>query len=171
MLFERVSKLLRSFDQQIIKEAATYIEDIIDDIDDHNQDASPCKDIVTVSEGKYKESFPKSAHVYDQNSTIPEIVINPEFQQITQLLQECSNRNPVIITSVRKSTVSDQLQFGKQYVVDGADKEGVRIHYEHEGNGDVLIPKKIIDILFYIRSMLEERCSELEKENKEICMR
>lgn len=110
-----------------------FIEDLIDDIDDHNQDASSCKDIVTVSKSQYDESFPNSVKVFDQNATMPEIVVNPEFRQIPQLLQRRSGRNPIVITSVRKSTVSDQLQFGKQYIIDGIDKDGIKLHYEHDG--------------------------------------
>jgi len=34
--------------QQKIEEATSFVEDLIDNIDDHNDDVSPCKDIVTV---------------------------------------------------------------------------------------------------------------------------
>lgn len=168
---DEIPKLL-SFDQQKINEAITFIEDLIDDIDEHNQDANPCKDIVTVSKEKYEGSFPKSAIVFDKNFTVPETIINPEFDQIMPLLNKRSSRNPLVITSARKSMISDQLQFGKQYIVDGCDKNGVRIHYEHEGNGDILISKIIIEKLFTIRNFLLRKKSELTQElTQEICMR
>jgi len=98
-------------------------------------------------------------------ATVPEVVNNPEFHQIPQLLQAHSDKNPLIITSVRKSTVcDDQLLFGKQYIVDSADKEVVRIHYEHDGSGDTPISSKIVENLFLIRNMLEKRICDLEKD-------
>lgn len=171
LLFDKVSRLLLSFDRKSVEEAVILIENVIDDIDDHNQDANPCKDIVTVSKARYRESFPASVQVFDKSFTTPEVVTNPKFDQIPKLLQARSNRSPVVITSVRKSTASGQLRFGMQYIVDGADKEGVRIHYEHEGNGDTLIPKKITDNLFSLRNVLAKRDSSLEQEKQEVCMR
>lgn len=123
---EEVSKL-GSSDQKDIKAAADFIENMIDEIDQHNEDAAPCKDIVTVCKAKYEESFPASANVCDRNATMLEAVKNPEFYQIPILLSKYTPKTPIIITSVRKPTQSSgQLQFGKQYVVDGFDKQGVR---------------------------------------------
>ena len=61
LMFNEIPKFLLSFDKQSVSEAITFIEDLIDDIDDHNQNANPCKDIVTVSKERYDESFPKLA--------------------------------------------------------------------------------------------------------------
>ena len=164
LMFNEIPKFLLSFDKQSVSEAITFIEDLIDDIDDHNQNANPCKDIVTVSKERYDESFPKLAFVFDKNFAL---LTNPEFDQIMSLLNKRSSKNPLVITSARKSTVSDQLQFGNQYIVDGC-ANGVRIHYEHEGNGDILIPKIIIENLFTIRNLLQKRSSELRQE---LCLR
>ena len=68
LMFNEIPKFLLSFDKKSVSEAITFIEDLIDDIDDHNQNANPCKDIVTVSKERYDESFPKLAFVFDKNS-------------------------------------------------------------------------------------------------------
>jgi len=85
-------------------------------------------DLMTVSKARYEECFPESAEAFDTIATIPETVTNPQFDQIPLLLQKASDRKPVVITSVRKSTTTGRLQFGKQYVVDSANEEGVQIH-------------------------------------------
>ena len=73
----------------------------------------------------------KLGEVFNTNATLTETVTNPKFDQIPQLLSKATNKNPAIITSVRKSTTTGHLQIGKQYIVDSTDKEGGRIHYEH----------------------------------------
>ena len=163
--------LLQSMNQPKIDEAISFIEDVIDKIDDHNQDVNPCKDIVTVSKARYEESFPESAEVFDANATLTETVANPQFDQIPQLLSKATDKKPVIITSVRKSTTTGRLLFGKQYTVDSTDKEGVRIHYEHEGNGDLPIPSLIVDNLFMLQGVLSKHKCEIEKDMAEMCQR
>ena len=164
-------QLLQSMNQQKIEEATLFVEDLIDNIDDHNDDVSPCKDIVTVSKAQYEESFPESAEVFDTIATISEAITNPQFDQIPPLLHGASNKNPVVITSVRKSTTTGSLRFGKQYIVDSANKDGVKIHYEHEGNGDLPIPTELVDNLFMLRSLLINRKSEIKQEMEEMCER
>ena len=81
------------------------------------------------------------------------------------------DKKPVTITSVRKTTTTGRLLFGKQYTVDSTDKEGVRIHYEHEGNGDLPIPSVIVDNLFMLRSVLSKHKCEIEQDMAEVCQR
>ena len=164
-------KLLLSINQAKIDEAISFIEDVIDKIDDHNEAVNPCKDIITVSKARYGECFPQSAEVRDASATLTETVRNPLFHQIPQLLRKATDKNPVIITSVRKSTTTGRLQFGKQYIVDSTDKEAVRIHYEHEGNGDLPIPSGVVDNLFMLLSVLSKHKREIEQEMAEVCQR
>ena len=55
--------LLASATTRNIDKVVTEIEDHIDTIDDHNNDALPCSDIVEISKEKYQESFPTIAQV------------------------------------------------------------------------------------------------------------
>jgi len=166
-----IPRLLQSISQLKLDEAISFVEDLIDNIDDHNEEVSSRKDIVTVPKARYEECFPESAEAFDTIATIPETVTNPQFDQIPLLLQKASDRKPVVITSVRKSTTTGRLQFGKQYVVDSANEEGVQIHYEHEGSGDLPIPTEVVDNLFRLRGALNNRKVEITQELAEVCQR
>ena len=169
---ENILQLLQSYDLQRIEKAICFVEDVIDNIDDHNEDASVLKDIVTVSEAQYNESFPSSASVIDKNATLPVFVMNPRFHQIPLLLKkQQSTKKPIVVTSVRNSAASGKLQFGKQYIVDGFNDDGVRIHYDHEGNGETPISKEITEQLFTLQGMLTNRKLELEQETAKVCLR
>lgn len=138
---------------------------MIDKIDDYNEAVNPCKDIVTVSKARFGECFTQSTEVFDANATLTETVTNPLFHQIPQLL---TDKNLVIIISVRKSTTPGHLQFGKQYIVDSTDKEELRIHKEHEGNGDLPTPSGVVDNLFMLLSVLSEHKREIEWKMAEV---
>ena len=129
---ENIGKLLQSCDITRIEQAM-----------------SVQKDIITVSRAQYEESFPNSVKVRDVNASQPVLVSNPQFEHIPVLLKKQTVKNPVVITSVRKSAVyNDQLVFGKQYVVDAFSNEGVRIHYEHVGNGNSNSQGSMYNIVF-----------------------
>lgn len=145
-----------------IEGAISFIEDIIDEIDDLNNDVRPLKDIISVSKSQYEESFPTISRVFDTCATESEIVTNFEFDQLPLLLKHSSIKNPVVITSVRKSDISNQLRFGKQYVVISADKDEIKIDYEHEGTGDFQIPSGVSTHLFTLRNLLAKRISSIE---------
>ena len=60
-----------------LQESITFVENIIDEIDDLENDARPCKDLISVSRSQYEESFPEFAKVFDTNAT--------EFERINKL--------------------------------------------------------------------------------------
>ena len=161
-----ICKLLsQSDDINTIEEAISFIEELIDDIDNLGDDVRPCKDIISVSRSEYEESFPEYARVYDSNATDYETVTN----DIPLLLKKSSIKKPVVITSVRKSDISGQLKYGKQYIVDSADKKLIKIDYEHEGTGDYVVPNEVAANLFIIRSLLTKKKSTIEEDI--ICLR
>ena len=163
--------LLLSRNQHELEEAVTFIEDVIDDIDHLCDDVTPHKDIISVSRSQYEESFPEYAKVCYITASDCETVTNFKFDQIPLALQESSVKNPVVITSVRKSVISNQLRFGKQYVVETADKDEIKINYEHEGSGDLKIPNEVASHLFIIRTSIMNRKSAIEHELEDICLR
>ena len=85
------------------------------------------------------------------------------------MLKNSSVTNSVIITSVRKSEISDRLKFGKQYVVESADEHEIKIDYEHEGNGNLQIPENVTTYLFQLRSVLINKKLAIEHELKDLC--
>jgi hypothetical protein len=152
----------------IIEEAITFIEEAIDNIDDLSDDVRPHKDIISVSKSEYKKSFPEYARVYDCNATDCETVTNFKFNDIPSLLKKSSVKRPVVITSVRKSGISGKLKFGKQYIVDSAEKEKIKIDYEHEGTGDYVVPSEVATNLFIVRGLLRKKISSLKED---MCLR
>lgn len=66
-----MSDILSSDDLVKIAAAIDYIECVIDDIDELNDDVQPFKDVIAVSKERYKECFPENACVLDTNATIP----------------------------------------------------------------------------------------------------
>ena len=150
-------------DQSRVESALSFVEDIIDEIDDLNQGIQPQKDIITVSESQYNDSFPAFAEVHNENVALQEIVLNPSFADVPELLKKHSVKQPVILTSVRKSSVANQLQYGKQYIVDSCCKDGVKIHYEHEGSGDTPIAAQVIEILFGVMRKFQDQVSTLNE--------
>lgn len=151
-----------------LEQAIAFIEEVIDEIDDLSDDVRPCKDIIEVSKAQYKESFPEYAEVFDTNATESEIVSNFKFDEIPFVLRKASRKSPVVITSVRKSDITGQLRFGKQYVVEGAEKNLIKIDYEHDGTGDFAVPNHVASNLFTVRTLLTNQKSLIEKD---LCLR
>lgn len=75
-----------------IRESISFVEDIIDEIDDLNSDSLPCKDIIPISKSQYEESFPEYAEVFDTCATEYEVVKNFKFDCIHSLLKNSSAR-------------------------------------------------------------------------------
>lgn len=163
-----ICDLLLSTNISVVEEAISVVEDIVDDIDDLSDDVRSCKDVIALSKLQYEESFPLMSKVLDKNATEYEIVNNFKFDQIPLLLEKSSIKHPVVITSVRRSDVSDQLRFGKQYVVISADKDEIKIDYEHEGSGDFQVPDAVPAHLFTLRTLLSSRKSLIEQDT---CLR
>ena len=153
--------LLASATTRNIDKVVTEIEDHIDTIDDHNNDALPCSDIVEISKEKYQESFPTIAQVYHKPSSTLVTVKNPKFDDIPHLLSD--SNEPLIITSIRKSEVTGGQTFGREYTVDSGDKNTICIDYTWDGDGNTPIPSRIVDHLFSIRAALIDRKNALHK--------
>lgn len=160
-----ICELLGSIDYNGIEEAIAYIEDVIDDIDDLNDSVNPYKDIISVTRSEYRESFPEHAEVFDTTATASEEVTNFKFDEISEQLKKSSVKNPVVITSVRKSDISNQLRFGRQYIVESADTDEdiIKINYEHEGSGEFVMPKEVAANLFTLCSLLTGKKYFIEK--------
>ena len=107
-------------------------------------------------------------NMHDSNATDYETVTNFKFNDIPSLLKKSSVKRPVVITSVRKSDISGKLKFGKQYIVDSAKKEELKIDYEHEGTGDYVVPSEVAANLFIVRGLLRKRKSSFEED---MCLR
>ena len=104
-----ISRLCQSSNIGGIEEAVSFIEDIIDDIDDLSDDAGPRKDVISVLRSEYEKFFPVMSKVYDSSATEYVTVKNVKFDMIPQLLNASSIKKPVVITSVRRSDISNRL--------------------------------------------------------------
>ena len=140
------------------------IEGHIDTIDDHNNDALPHADIVEISKERYQDNFPLIAQVNHRPSGNIVTVKNPKFEDIPRLLSGC--KKPLLITSTRKSEVTGEQSFGREFTVDCADENTIHIDYTWDGNGDTPIPRGIVDHLFIIHAALRNRKNTLQKNVK-----
>ena len=117
-----------------IDKFVTENEDHTDTIDDHNNDALLCSDVVISGKEKYQESFPTIARVYLRSRGTLVTVKND-----TPHLLHDSNK-PLIVTSIRKSDETGGQTFGHEYTVDSGCENTIRIDYTWDVDGSTPIP-------------------------------
>ena len=162
-------KLLLSINQPKIDEVISFIEDVIDRIDDHNEAVNPCKDIVTVSKARYRECFPQSAEVRDASATLIDwdcqkspLSPNPPAVKKGNGQEPGYNYQCEEINNNWSSTVWEAVHCWQYW--QGGSKT-------HEGYGDLPIPSGVVDNLFMLLSALSKHKREIEQEMAEVCQR